>query len=108
MRFSILPFVSGSAFLQTYILKPFTTLDLIFHLLNCFEYIGGIPEEIVIDQDSVMVASENHGDIIYTKDFAYFIQEIGLRIYVCRKADPETKGKIENLIGFVKKMKYQI
>ena len=83
--------------------KPFTTLDLIFHLLNCFEYIGGIPEEIVIDQDSVMVVSENHGDIIYTKDFAYFIQEMGLRMYVCRKADPETKGKIENLIGFVKK-----
>jgi len=82
---------------------PFTTLDLIFHLLNCFEYIGGIPEEIVIDQDSVMVVSENHGDIIYTKDFAYFIQEMGLRMYVCRKADPETKGKIENLIGFVKK-----
>ena len=83
--------------------KPFTTLDLIFHLLNCFDYIGGMPEEIVIDQDSVMVVAENHGDIIYTKDFAYFIQEMGLRMYVCRKADPESKGKIENAIGFVKK-----
>jgi len=83
--------------------KPFTTLDLIFHLLNCFDYIGGMPEEIVIDQDSVMVVSENHGDIIYTKDFAYFIQEMGLKMYVCRKADPETKGKVENTIGFVKK-----
>ncbi len=83
--------------------KPFTTLDLIFHLLNCFDCIGGMPEEIVIDQDSVMVVSENHGDIIYTKDFAYFIQEMGLKMYVCRKADPETKGKVENTIGFVKK-----
>ena len=83
--------------------KPFTTVDLIFHLLACFDYIGGIPEEIVIDQDNVMVVSENHGDIVYTKDFGYFIQEMDLRMYVCRKADPESKGKIENLIGYVKK-----
>ena len=83
--------------------KPFTTLNLIIHLLNCFDYIGGRPEELVIDQDSVMVVAENYGDIIYTKDFAYFIQEMGLRMYVCRKADPQTKGKIENCVGYVKK-----
>jgi len=79
--------------------KPFTTLDLIFHLMNCFDYIEGMPEEIVIGQDSVMVVAENHGDIIYTKDFAYFIQEMGLRMYVCRKANPETKGKVENCMS---------
>lgn len=70
---------------------PFTTLDLIRHLLDCFDYIGGIVEELVIDQDKVMVVSENHGDIIYTKDFSYFIQEMGVRMWVCRKADPESK-----------------
>ena len=48
--------------------RPFTTLDLIHHLLDCFEYLGEIPEELVIDQDKVMVISENRGDIIYTKD----------------------------------------
>ncbi len=82
--------------------KPFTTLDLIFHLLNCFDYIGGVPKELVIDQDCVMVVSENHGDIIYTRDFRYFIQEMDLQMYVCRKADPESKGKVENIVGFVK------
>ena len=83
--------------------RPFSTIDLIGHLIDCFEYIGGMPEEVVIDQDAVMVVSENHGDIIYTHDFGYFIEEMGLRMYVCRKADPETKGRIENLIGYVKK-----
>lgn len=82
--------------------KPFTTLDLIFHLLNCFDYLGGIPLELVIDQDSIMVVSENRGDIVYTKEFSYFIQEMDLQMYVCRKADPETKGKVENTVGFVK------
>ncbi len=82
--------------------KPFKTSCLIEHLLNCFDYIGGIPEELVIDQDTIMVVSENHGDIIFTKDFSTFKEEMGLEIYTCRKADPESKGKIENLIKYVK------
>jgi transposase len=82
--------------------NPFTTLDLIDHLLDCFDYIGGLPEELVIDQDSIMVVSENYGDIIYTEKFSFFIQEMGLKMYVCRKADPQSKGKIENVIKYVK------
>lgn len=83
--------------------RPFTTLDLINHLLDCFQYIGGMPEELVIDQDKVMVVSENRGDIIYTKDFKQFIEEVNLKMYVCRKSDPESKGKIENVIKFIKR-----
>ena len=78
--------------------NPFTTLDVILHLLDCFDYFGGIPLEMVIDQDSVMVVNENYGDIIYTKKFSIFLEEMDLKMYVCRKADPESKGKIENLI----------
>jgi len=82
--------------------KPFTAKDVIEHLLNCFQYLGGQPAEIVIDQDRTMVVSENHGDIIYTEDFSGFIEEMKLRMYVCRKNDPESKGKVENLVKFVK------
>jgi len=81
---------------------PFRTKEVIGHLLNCFDYFRGIPEEMVIDQDGLMVVSENAGDIIYTDDFKYFIEEQKIRMYVCRVADPETKGKIENLIKYVK------
>ena len=49
-----------------------------------------------------MVVSENAGDIIYTNDFKYFIEEQELKMYVCRASDPETKGKIENLVKYVK------
>jgi len=82
---------------------PFRTKEVICHLLNCFDYFRGVPEEIVIDQDGLMVVSESAGDIIYTDDFKYFIEEQGIRMYVCRAADPETKGKIENLIKYVKR-----
>ena len=81
---------------------PFQTLDMIRHLLDCFDYFGGRPEELVIDQDRLMVVSENAGDIIYTRDFKHVIDEQELGFYVCRRADPETKGKVENLMKFVK------
>lgn len=82
--------------------KPFRSLDVIGHLLDSLDYFGGRPEELVIDQDRLMVVSENAGDIIYTKDFKDFIDEQEFRLYVCRAADPETKGKVENQVKFVK------
>lgn len=82
--------------------RPFTALDVIIHLLDCFDHIGGIPEQIAIDQDRTMVVSENSGDIVLTKTFAEFKEEMGFDLYVCRKADPESKGKVENLVKFVK------
>jgi hypothetical protein len=82
--------------------QPFRTLDVIRHLLDSFDYFGGRAEELVIDQDRLMVVSENAGDIIWTKDFKDFIEEQELRLYVCRRADPETKGKVENLVKFAK------
>jgi len=82
--------------------KPFRTLDVIRLLLDAFDYFGGRPEELVIDQDRLMVASENAGDIICTKDFKHFVDEQGFGLWVCRRADPESKGKIENLVKFTK------
>ena len=82
--------------------RPFRTLDVVGHLLDCFAHLGGVVEELVIDQDALLVASENSGQIIYTKQFGQFIDEMGLAMYVCRKADPQSKGKVENTIKYVK------
>jgi len=82
--------------------RPFTALDVVLHLIDCFEYIGGMPLQIVIDQDRALVVDENDGDILLTKTFKQFKEEMGFDLYVCRKADPESKGKVENLVKFVK------
>lgn len=82
---------------------PFTTREVISHLLNAFHSFGGLPQEMVIDQDHLLVVSENAGDILFTKDFSHLISEMNLKMFVCRKADPESKGKVENLIKFVKR-----
>ena len=68
-----------------------------------FTKLGGRPTELVIDQDSVFVASEVYGEVIKTQVFEAFCSEQGLSIWVCNKNDPESKGPIENQVGFVKK-----
>jgi hypothetical protein len=49
-----------------------------------------------------MVVSENGGDIIHTYEFERCKNRYGLKIWLCRKADPESKGMVESGIKFVK------
>lgn len=82
--------------------RPFTTKDVIRAHENAFEYFGGIPEEMVYDQDALIVVSENGGDIVLTEAFQTYYRERKFQLYVCRKADPESKGKVENTVKFIK------
>jgi len=83
--------------------RPFTSSDLVLAMSKCFEYFGGTAKEIVVDQDSIITVSENAGDIIYTYEFEKFKQLHNLNIRVCRKADPESKGKVENVVKYIKR-----
>ncbi|RTQ86065.1 IS21 family transposase [Lysinibacillus telephonicus] len=83
--------------------RPFTTRDTIRCHENAFRYFEGMPEEIVYDQDNLIAVSENAGDLILTKEFQQYVNERKFKIYLCRKADPESKGKIENVVKYVKK-----
>lgn len=65
--------------------------------------LGGRPNELVIDQDPVFISSEKLGEIVETAVFKNFVSEQELKLWVCNKHDPESKGGVENLVGFVKK-----
>lgn len=67
-----------------------------------FEYIKGIPDEIVYDQDKVFITSENGGDIILTDAFKAYTRGQSFTLHFCRKSDPESKGKVENVVKYVK------
>ena len=82
--------------------RPFTSVDLVRAMTRGFEFFGGIPKEIAVDQDSIIVVSENKGDIIYTHEFEQFKNQMGLNIWVCHKADPESKGMVESTVKLVK------
>ena len=72
-------------------------------IYRSFCRLGGRPTVLVIDQDAVFVASETYGEVIKTRVFDAFCTEQELKLWVCNKADPESKGPIENSVGFVKK-----
>lgn len=82
---------------------PYTAKDVIQAHENAFEYFGGKPKTIVYDQDRTLFVNENYGDIIYTSEFESYKQSRRLNIHACRGSDPESKGRIENVIGFIKK-----
>ncbi|KKH69179.1 hypothetical protein DU75_03615, partial [Methanosarcina mazei] len=82
--------------------KPFTTLSLVDAHNKAFEYFGGMPKEIVYDQDRILAVSENNGDIIYTEGFQNYISSMGFKTRLCRAYDPESKGKIEAVVKFAK------
>lgn len=83
--------------------KPFTASDLINAMNGCFSFFQGTTKEIVVDQDSIITVSENYGDIIYTHEFEKYKELHKLSIRVCRKSDPESKGKVESMVKFVKR-----
>src|SRR5690625_4345949 len=88
---------------QEWLDHPFTIKYLINAHKNAFHEFGGKPKEIVYDQNNIIIVSENHGDTIYTKELEAYRRKGDFRIYACRGSDPESKGNIENVIGFIKK-----
>jgi len=81
---------------------PLTSAQLVTALEECFEYLGGMPAELVFDQDRLIAVDENYGDFIYTKEFEQFRQRMGFTVRLCRAHDPESKGRIEAVVKYFK------
>lgn len=81
---------------------PFTTALAVYAHELAFEFFGGVPHKIVYDQDKVFLVRENLGDLILTNGFRTLAREHGFEPVFCRKSDPESKGKIENVVKYVK------
>jgi len=82
--------------------RPFNAQTFIEAHDLAFRYFGGRPVEIVYDQDRVMAVSENAGDILYTEAFETYRQYAGFSVRLCRGSDPQSKGKIERVVGYIK------
>jgi hypothetical protein len=61
-----------------------------------------MPKELVFDQDRLLSVDENYGDIIFTREFEQFRLASGFEIYLCRGADPESKGRVEATVKYFK------
>ncbi|MCK9423239.1 MAG: IS21 family transposase, partial [Bacteroidales bacterium] len=81
---------------------PFTASSAIESHEVVFSFIEGYPRELVYDQDKVLLANENKGDVVLTEAFRAYCQSRPFKVRFCRKSDPQSKGKIENVIKYIK------
>lgn len=82
--------------------SPFTTATTIDAHEKAFAFIGGYPAEVVYDQDKVLLTSENKGDLLLTHGFRAYCSSRPFQLHFCRKSDPQSKGKVENVIKYIK------
>lgn len=71
-------------------------------MLNAFKYFGGVPKTVLTDNMKTVVDRREGKKIIWNEKFAAFAADIGFVPKVCRVRRPETKGKVERLVRYVK------
>ena len=73
--------------------------------LNAFEYFGGFTQEILYDNMKQVVIKRalKSSDSKWNSQFEDFFKFFGFIPRLCRPYRPQTKGKIENTVGYVKR-----
>lgn len=71
-------------------------------LINAFEYFGGVPETILTDRMKTVIIGTDGKEIIWNTKFQEFARDMGFVPKVCRARRPQTKGKVERLVHYVK------
>ena len=67
-----------------------------------FRYFGGRPEECVYDQTRLVVLHEQYRELDLNPAFAAYATAAGFRIHACEGYDPESKGRVEAGVKYVK------
>ena len=76
-----------------------TTLAL---LAQCFEHLGGVPGVVLADRMGCLKGGVVANRVVPTAQYVRFAAHHGFRPDFCEAADPESKGIVENLVGYAK------
>jgi hypothetical protein len=76
-----------------------TTLRL---LAECFEVIGGVPGKVLADRMGCLKGGVVASVVVPAPEYVRFAAHYGFRPDFCEPADPESKGIVENLVGYAK------
>ena len=76
-----------------------TTLGL---LAECFEVLGGVPKVVLADRMGCLKGGVVAGRVVPSPDYVRFATHYRFRPDFCEPADPESKGLVENLVGYGK------
>lgn len=95
LSYSRLLYVAASA-------RPIDTAELIRMHDAAFRAFGGRPRECVYDQTRLVVIEEQCRELALNERFARYAASAGFAIRACRGYDPESKGKVEAGVKYVK------
>jgi hypothetical protein len=76
-----------------------TTLGL---LAECFEVLGGVPKVVLADRMACLKGGVVANVVVPSPDYVRFATHYRFRPDFCHAADPESKGIVENLVGYAK------
>jgi transposase len=71
-------------------------------LAECFEALGGVPATVLSDRMGCLKGATVAGLVVPTPAYVRFANHYRFRPDFCEGADPESKGLVENLVGYAK------
>jgi hypothetical protein len=71
-------------------------------LAECFEVLGGVPGTVLADRMGCLKGGVVANVVVPTAEYVRFAAHYGFRPDFCEAADPESKGIVENLVGYAK------
>ncbi len=76
-----------------------TTLGM---LAECFEVLGGVPKVVLADRMGCLKGGVVANLVVPAPDYVRFATHYRFRPDFCHAADPESKGIVENVVGYAK------
>ncbi|MHB8329898.1 MAG: IS21 family transposase [Acidimicrobiales bacterium] len=71
-------------------------------LAECFEELGGAPKVVLADRMGCLKGGVVANIVVPTPEYVRFCSRYCCRPDFCEGADPESKGMVENLVGYAK------
>jgi transposase len=72
-------------------------------LAECFEELGGVPKVVLADRMGCLKGGVVANKVVPTAEYVRFATHYSFRPDWCEAADPESKGIVENLVGYAKR-----
>jgi transposase len=71
-------------------------------LAECFEVLGGVPGVVLADRMGCLKGGVVANVVVPAAEYVRFAGHYGFKPDFCEAADPESKGIVENLVGYAK------
>ena len=72
-------------------------------LAECFEVLGGVPKVVLADRMGCLKGGVVADVVVPTPDYVRFATHYRFRPDFCHAKDPQSKGIVENLVGYAKR-----